>query len=120
MEQQKKEQAYVELGIEKGTFLKQQPHPVSLVRSFVHRRALALATPHEKHIATQLLQSQARLVNSLVGDQVIDDRYYYPFQDTLIFCKDIKTTDFQRKNCNILIKRPIFALSITKTFSKAL
>ena len=97
MEQQKKEQAYVELGIEKGTFLKQQPHSVRLVGPFVHRWALALATPHKKHIATQLLQSQARLVDTLVGNQVVDDRYYYPFQDTLIFCKDIKTTDFQQK-----------------------
>ena len=75
MEQQKKKQTKVVLRIKKRSFLEEQIHTVCGVGSLVHRRTLTLLTSNQKHLIPSLLQSQARLVDPLVRNQVIDHRY---------------------------------------------
>ena len=75
MKQEEEKQADVVLGIEKRPFLEEQFHSMRSIGTFIHRRTFALLPAHQKHLIPSLLQSQARLVDSLVCDQVVDHRY---------------------------------------------
>ena len=75
MKQQEKEQADVVFGIKLRAFLEKQLHPMRGIGAFVHWGTFTLLSAHQKHLITSLLQSQTRLVDPLVSDQVIDNRY---------------------------------------------
>ena len=75
MKQQEEKEPDVVLSIEQWPFLEEQFHAVRGVWAFIHRWAFALLPPDQKHLVASLLQSQARLVDPLVRDQVVNHRY---------------------------------------------
>ena len=75
MKQQKEKQSDVVFRIKQGALLKEQLHPMRVVGSLVHRRAFSLLSTHQQHLIAHLLKGKARLVDPLVGNQVVDDRY---------------------------------------------
>ena len=89
MKQQEQKQADIVFGVEKRSFFEQQFHTFRGVGSLVHRWTFALLAPHEKHLIARLLQGQARLVDPLVRDQVVDYRYDGAFHAD----KDTKFSD---------------------------
>ena len=75
MKQEEEKQTDVVLGIKQWAFLEQEFHAMRSVGALIHWWTFALFPPHQKHLITSLLQGQARLVDPLVRDQVIDNRY---------------------------------------------
>ena len=93
MKQQKEKQADVVFSIKQRPFLEKQLHAVESVGALVHRRTLALFPSNQKHLVPSLLQSQARLVDPLVRNQVVDHRYdgtFHGDKDTNVFDETIQ------------------------------
>ena len=84
MEQQEEKQSDIVFGVETRAFLKEQLHPVRGVGAFVHGWAFALFPSDQKYLISSLLQGQARLVDPLVRNQVVDHRYDGAFHGTKI------------------------------------
>ena len=83
MKQKKEEQPDIVFGIEARAFLKKQLHTVRWIWTVIHGRTLSLTTPNEKDVISGFPQCQARLVDTLVCHQIINNRYYYSLQDYL-------------------------------------
>ena len=75
MKHKKEKQTDIVFGIKQWAFFEQQLHAMRSVGALVHRWTFALFPPHQKHLITSLLQGQTRLVDPLVRDQIINNRY---------------------------------------------
>ena len=84
MKQEKEKQTDIVFGIKQWAFLEQEFHAMRSVWALVHWRTFALLSSHQKHLITSLLQGQTRLVDPLVRDQIIDNRYDGTFHGTKI------------------------------------
>ena len=84
MKQQEEKEPDVVLSIEQRSFLEEQFHAVRGVWALVHRWTLTLLPSYQKHLVSSLLQGQARLVDPLVSDQVVNHRYDGAFHGTKI------------------------------------
>ena len=75
MKQEKEKQTDIVFGIKQWAFFEQQLHAMRSVGALIHWRTFALLSSHQKHLIASLLQGQTRLVDPLVRNQIIDNRY---------------------------------------------
>lgn len=82
--QQHKEKPDIETGVKQRPPFKEQSHAVHGIRPRRQWQAASSPASHQQHLVAQLLKYQAALVDTLVGDEIVDNRNDGFFQSGII------------------------------------